>query len=427
MSKRKHKQNDDTSVKTENKPETAAVSSPDTPAEVPLPPPKPAKPYFAGIDILKIIAAFFVVGIHTFLYDGFYYTPIQSGDTWFIIPIAMRWLYYCCVPIFMTVTGYLMVNKKLSASYYKGLIRIIVIYAFIGIFCLRVDKEVFGTDLSLWNLAKYFLQFEAADYGWYVRFYVSLFVLIPFLNLAINGLENKKQAVIMVCTIACISVFAKSYFWGFTKDDQIRPFPDYLSDIWPFAYYFFGAYIRKYPPQNKLKAKLMAFGVFAASWAFITLSSYLHTISSTNADNSFHFTSWHFNFYGSYPIYLMTISIFVILYDIKSSNKVVKFILSNISNATYALYLVSYLFDRKSYGDFNAKYPDVNGQWSMDRWHHVYQQHWYVFLNALLWGLVITVGYRLLAWLLSLAVKKLTAPKPAVEIPAETPPPATKE
>ena len=144
-------------------------------------------------------------------------------------------------------------------------------------------------------------------------------------------------------------------------------------------------------------------------------------------DNSFHFTSWHFNFYGSYPIYLMTISMFVILYDIKSSNKVVKFILSNISNATYALYLVSYLFDRKSYGDFNAKYPDVNGQWSMDRWHHVYQQHWYVFLNALLWGLVITVGYRLLAWLLSLAVKKLTAPKPVVEIPAETPPPATKE
>lgn len=425
MSKKKNNHVPDAPVKEQTLP---AAKPPDTAIAVdPPPPPKPVKPHFLGIDILKIIAAFFVVGVHTFLYDGFYYTPIHENDTWMIVPIAMRWLYYCCVPIFMTVTGYLMVNKKLSASYYKGLIRIIVIYAVIGAFCLPVDKKVFGTDLSLWNLAKYYIQFEAADYGWYVRFYVALFCLIPFLNLSINGLANKKQAIVLVCTVTCLSVFAKSYFWGFTKDDQIRPFSDYLSDIWPFAYYFFGAFMRKYPPKNWLKSKLVAMGVFIASWVFITLSSFVQTISSTNADNSFHFTSWHFNFYGSYPIFLMTAAIFTLLYDIKTNNKIVKAVMGYISNSTYALYLVSYLFDRKSYSDFNAKYPDVDGKWSIDRWHHVYQQHWYVFLHALFWGLIITTGYKLLEMLIKFIVKKITTPKPVPEIAAESPAPTDKK
>ena len=103
MSKKKNNPVPDAPVKEQTLP---AAKPPDTAIAVdPPPPPKPVKPHFLGIDILKIIAAFFVVGVHTFLYDGFYYTPIHESDTWMIVPIAMRWLYYCCVPIFMTVTG----------------------------------------------------------------------------------------------------------------------------------------------------------------------------------------------------------------------------------------------------------------------------------------------------------------------------------
>ena len=89
------------------------------------------KPYYAGIDIIKILAAFFVVSIHFFLYSGVYYVPIQSKE--YIAPIAMRWLVYTCVPLFMIATGYLMKNKKFSGKYYLGLIKIIVIYIVVSI------------------------------------------------------------------------------------------------------------------------------------------------------------------------------------------------------------------------------------------------------------------------------------------------------
>lgn len=48
------------------------------------------KPYFAGIDILKIIAVLFVIWVHTFLYNGFYGAKIDSED--YMLPIAFRWI-----------------------------------------------------------------------------------------------------------------------------------------------------------------------------------------------------------------------------------------------------------------------------------------------------------------------------------------------
>ena len=371
---------------------------------------KPVKPYFAGIDIVKIIAAFFVVGIHTFLYNGFYSAEIVKGDTKFIVPIAVRWIVYTCVPLFMITTGYLMKNKKFSPSYYKGLIRIIVIYLFIGILCLRADHVVFHTEYTKWMVLKKYLEYSAANYGWYVNYYIALFCMIPFLNLAFNGLETRNQRLILLITISVFTIFARSMFIGFDRADQSKLFPDYLNGMWPLAYYYAGAYIREYPPKRCVRNKLLIFMVFAAMVAFITQSTYKHTTADTNADNNYHFLSWHFNDYGTYPVFIMAICIFLLLFDITTSNKRVKFVLQQLSGTTFALYLISYIFDRKVYGKYTGKYlPGENGQWHWGRWTHVYQPWLYVFLHALFWALIITNAYKIIAMLCSKPVARFKA------------------
>ena len=40
-------------------------------AEAPAAPAVPMKPYFAGIDIVKILAVILVISVHFFLYNGF--------------------------------------------------------------------------------------------------------------------------------------------------------------------------------------------------------------------------------------------------------------------------------------------------------------------------------------------------------------------
>ncbi len=354
------------------------------------------KPYYAGIDILKIIAALFVVGVHSFLYNGFYYEPIT--DRQFIIPIATRWITYTCVPIFMTVSGYLMKNKKLDKKYYLGLLRVIVIYIVVSIICMRFNHEHYGTEFDSWSILRGFLQYSNANYGWYVNYYIALFAFIPFLNMAFNGLENKKQRFALVATVAIFTIFARSLYIGFDRAEQSRLLPDYLNGAWPIAYYYAGAFIREYPPKRCLRNKLLIFAVLAAAVIFITESTYKH--SSENVEENYRFLSWHFNDYGTYPVFIIAVCIFLLLFDITIRNKVAEFIIKQLSGATFALYLISYVFDNKYYAEFNAKYPDV-----YERWKHSYEIVGKNFLYALLCALVIQNLYKLCEF----GVKKLAA------------------
>ena len=354
------------------------------------------KPYYAGIDILKIIAALFVVGVHSFLYNGFYYEPIT--DRQFIIPIATRWITYTCVPIFMTVSGYLMKNKKLDKKYYLGLLRVIVIYIVVSIIRMRFNHEHYGTEFDSWSILRGFLQYSNANYGWYVNYYIALFAFIPFLNMAFNGLENKKQRFALVATVAIFTIFARSLYIGFDRAEQSRLLPDYLNGAWPIAYYYAGAFIREYPPKRCFRNKLLIFAVLAAAVIFITESTYKH--SSENVEENYRFLSWHFNDYGTYPVFIIAVCIFLLLFDITIRNKVAEFIIKQLSGATFALYLISYVFDNKYYAEFNAKYPDV-----YERWKHSYEIVGKNFLYALLCALVIQNLYKLCEF----GVKKLAA------------------
>lgn len=371
----------------------------------PMPQP-PVKPYYAGIDIVKILAMFMVICVHTYLHDGMYGEPIT--DSKFIIPIAFRWLSYTCVPLFMICTGYLMKNKKISGKYYLGLVKIIVIYIIISIICMKFNHEKYGTDFSeKWTVLKGFLEYSNANYGWYVNYYIAIFLCIPFLNLAFNGLETKKQKFILVVTSAVLTVFARSMFIGFERDNQIKLLPDYLNGAWPFAYYFAGAFIREYPPKRNVKNKLLIFTGYAATLFFITFSTYAHSLADTENNNRF--ISWHFNDYGTYPVYLLAVFTFMLLFDITTKNKVVKFILRQLSGVTFGTYLISYIFDAKNYGDFNEKYPVV-----YDRWSHAIEIVGKNFLCALVCGLIIHNLYNLCEFLIKKLIQKIKSSKTAV-------------
>lgn len=377
------------------------------PAEAePSAPPIPAKPYYAGIDIVKILAVFMVVCIHTYLHDGMYGEPIT--DTKYILPIMCRWLAYTCVPLFMISTGYLMKNKKLTGKYYIGLIKIIVIYIVISIICMKFNHAQYGSDFSdPWTVFKGFLEYSNANYAWYVNYYIAIFLCIPFLNLAFNGLETKGQRFVLVVTVAALTVFARSLFLGFDRNNQIKLLPDYLNGAWPLAYYFVGAFIREYPPKRTILNKILIIIGLSVSTGFITWSTYRQSVINLNEGQRF--ISYHFNDYGTYPVYLIAVFIFLLLFDITTKNKVIKFILRQISGATFATYLISYVFDAKNYGDFNTKYPVV-----YDRWSHAIEIVGKNFLCALACGLVIHNVYNLCEFLVKKLIAKIKSGKQTV-------------
>ena len=412
-----------------NAPVTVPEASPPETAAAPPEKPKEVRPYYAGIDIVKILAVFLVISIHFFLYSGFYYEPMT--DKKFMAPIAFRWIAYTCVPLFMTATGYLMKNKKFSPKFYLGLTKIIILYLFISLLCIHFRKEQFAEEFDRWKLLRGFLEFNNANYGWYINYYICIFLVIPFLNLAFNGLDNKWQRLVLVITVTLTTVFARSLFLGFERDNQIRLFPDYMNGAWPIAYYYAGAYIREHPPKNKIVSKLITSVVLVCTLLFMTKSSYDQSLKDVN--NYQHFGSLHFNDYSTYPVFILAVCIFMLLYDIKTTNKYVKFFLRQISDTTLVLYMISYIFDQKNYNDwnkdyvtihqklfrifhhgstagmqFNDKYPDV-----YTRWQHCFEVIGRNFLASLFWALIINNVYNALASLIKLGIAKLKENKSA--------------
>ena len=90
----------------------------------------------AALDIVRSLAIFFVITLHSVSLTGVLSGNINSiGWT---VNLYIRHLTFCCVPLFIILSGYLQCKKKLSLSYYKGIIPIAVSYIIISILCRQI-------------------------------------------------------------------------------------------------------------------------------------------------------------------------------------------------------------------------------------------------------------------------------------------------
>ncbi len=78
-----------------------------------------------SLDLIRIVALFGVLSVHFFWYTGFYQTNTK-GKLMFSMYI-LRNIFMYCVPLFLVLSGYLMNKKKLTKSYYLGVIQTIVV------------------------------------------------------------------------------------------------------------------------------------------------------------------------------------------------------------------------------------------------------------------------------------------------------------
>lgn len=151
----------------------------------------------SSLDILRIVAFLSVISVHFFLNNGFY-DQLVVGKRMYVMTI-LRSFFMDCVPLFLTLTGFLMNKKKISLSYYVGIIKTGTIYVLSSICCLIFAS--IENPISFKEGILQIFKFTGAPYAWYIEMYLGLFLLIPFLNLAYHGLVNKKQKQILLATM----------------------------------------------------------------------------------------------------------------------------------------------------------------------------------------------------------------------------------
>lgn len=313
-----------------------------------------------SLDIIRIIAVIGVLSVHFFLHSGFYSQPMQGTEMYLFFTI--RTLFSICVPLFIILTGYLMCKKTLSKKYYFGISKTLIIFVLASIACI-IFKSIFNnTDITFNNMLFSVLDFSGANYSWYVEMYIGLFLLAPFLNVAYNKLESKKRKNVLMLTLFVLAIlpsilnvynFESLQWWTdpTSSNNFQKIFPDWWTDIYPIAYYFVGCYLREYGLKFRTRSLWVLF-----ICALIVFSSFNFFRSYPAAFKGGPFMDWS----GVEP-YVLSILLFELIRRINLDNipSVAKLILYKISDWSFGVYLLSYIFDEIVYTMLKESVPVI--------------------------------------------------------------------
>ncbi len=315
-------------------------------------------------DLIRCVAVFSVLSVHFLLNTGFYSEPTNRPDIFCLC--VYRALFMTCVPMFMVLTGYLMLNKTLNRRYYKGLWKTIEIYLLASVACLLFKKFVLNNGVTLKTAILDILDFDAANYAWYIEMYCGLFLIIPFLNLAYHGLKSQREKQVLVLTMMALTFLPKLLnifnfrtpgWWSSPSvSKKYDPLvPGFFTAMYPITYYFIGAYLREYGLKLKkwLNLVLLIAAVLLFGW-------YNYYRSDGGA------FIWGKNSQWGGENLITTVLLFTLLLhlDVKQWPRIVKKILTYISGISLGLYLISWIFDRVVYdGILIPRVPVVAERW----------------------------------------------------------------
>ena len=285
----------------------------------------------AGLDLLRSLAIFSVIGVHFFLNTPFAKTPFV-GSSMFLQGIVQH-LMGVGVPLFLLLTGYLNINKKLSRSYSRGLVRVLSAYLLYSRFTIVFRIGYLGEEYSVQFWIHSILKFSAIGYAWYIEMWIGLFLLTPFLNVLYKNLSSRREKQVLIVTLVMLSLMAK-----FANRYDLHVGPGFWESIYPLAYYFAGAYIREYKPRISIvKGLTVIIGLSL-------LNPLFNTFFMGNSKMVYPFGN------SDTPLYfVLSLCVFLLLYQRDVKHAATRAVLMSVSLLSLDMYLVSFAFDRLYY------------------------------------------------------------------------------
>lgn len=279
-----------------------------------------------GLDLVRVFASVFVVAVHFYLNCG-YYSELMIGSKMFIMTFA-RWFFMISVPLFIMLTGYLKINNKICKKHYMALVPIIISYIIISIIKVVTANKFYGE--GYYSLSSAIKQITSYQMAWYVGMYISLVLLIPFLNILWHGLSTKKERQILIISLSFVACLYPIVLYVA---------PSYWQMLYPFVYYFLGAYIREYQPV--IKKWIAVLTILIATLIEAVISFYFakgglfnwNVLSATDSG------------YSVITVVICAYMFFVLFYQTDIKNTVVAKVLKSLSGVSFEIYLFTGVYD----------------------------------------------------------------------------------
>lgn len=358
-----------------------------------------------AMDVIRCFACFFVVSVHFFLHNGFYDTTVL-GPRMYVMTL-MRSFFMICVPLFMMLTGYLSCKKTISKGYYGKILYILSIYILASLCCIFYKVYFLKQPVTTVNFIRGFFHYLNAPYGWYVEMYIGLFLLCPILNGAYNSFKTKKQKQILLATFLFLTALPyvtniympdlKWFLHPATSKDYHKILPSYWVSLYPITYYFIGCYLREYKLNLRCRTiAILSVLVFLFNGTFNYYRSYNAT-----------FIRGSWQEYGSLFNVAQTVLFFAFFANCNYSKFPAKlsWLLAQISELSFGVYLLSWIFDSAFYKILNETV--TNMPLRLNYFPIIVPA---VFVCSLLLSFVVNQFYRLLTFLISRLKRKKKIP-----------------
>lgn len=295
----------------------------------------------AGLDILRVLAVTFVVGSHFFLNTKFNQTNFSSASM-FVLGM-LQTLTMANVPLFLMLTGYLNLNKRLSRSYYRAGVRVVVSYLVISAITIAFRILWKGEHMSALQWLLSVTSFRAINYAWYIEMWIGLFILTPFLNVLWHNLESRRHRQVLIATL-----FTMTALPNFFNRYGIELVPEFWTALFPLTYYFLGAYVREYQPT--VNRRWLVLGILA-----ICLVNPLINIVVASHRPMLHLIGDGVGIFGV-P---MTVMMFMLFYKCDIRSGALRAAVAKVSVLSLDIYLFSWIFDQLMYPLFSGGLADL--------------------------------------------------------------------
>ncbi len=192
-----------------------------------------------GIDILCCLGVLLLLGVQYMDAVGFMAQPVTSWLS--AIPVAVRWFCLSGASLLAAGTGYVLSTRKLSAGYFKILIRLVYIYIVCSLSGLVMRIVILGDTLTFADAVQALTQFSASETARFAEMYLALIIAAPYLNAAFDGLYGRKARFSLVLLLSLVSGLQPMLCLS-----EHYLLPGWCKGLFPVAAYFAGAYLRRY-------------------------------------------------------------------------------------------------------------------------------------------------------------------------------------
>ena len=309
-----------------------------------------------NLDVIRIFAFLTVVAVHFFLNVDFYDVTITNPVM--LVPICIRNFCMICVPLFLMLSGYLLKNRTFSLKFYMKLIPTLGIYLLASLCCMASSFLVDRGNFSLYESIRGLFSFSTASYSWYIEMYIGLFLMFPFFNIAYGKSSDKGKKILVLTALISTALPSVLNIWRPELSWWLRPgsskeyfelVPNQWEAMYPFTFYFLGAYLRDFPPKIKaLPTFFLMIGVCVLGGLFAFYRSYGYDMGNSK--------------WTAYPSILTTVQSVLVFHFLNSVNlswvgKGGRKILAKLSSWVLGAYLCSSIFDDWFYPILTERYP----------------------------------------------------------------------